>query len=234
MQILSRTVDIAGIWPLFAALTIIALGAFWPTYLGAGLLSQAGYTHFHAITALVWMGMLIVQPWLIGNGQYGLHRKIGFASYLVVPLVLISMLLLANYRLRLATPENYQIQTFVLYLQLFLAVLFALSYTLAIVFRRQADIHGRFMVCTGLTLIDPIFARILPFSIIEYHQVITFALTDLVFLVLIFSERKNISGRWVFPLMLGVFLILQVTAFFVNELPAWQGFAEWFRSIPLT
>ena len=237
MQILSRPIEIARIWPYFAVLLVIALLAFWPSYLGAGLISQVSYTHFHAITAIVWMGMLIIQPWLIRRDQYTLHRKIGAASYFVVPVILIAMLLLANYRLRIATPENYQIQTYIFYLQVFLAILFALSYLLAMVYRDRSEIHARFMVCTGLTLIDPIFARILIFTMpvpIQYHQFITFGLTDLVFLILIFAERKNKAGRWVFPLMLAVFLLLQIPAFLITGTPAWQAFAEWFRSVPLT
>lgn len=237
MQILSRPVDIARIWPYFALLLVIAILAFWPSYFGNGLLSQAGYTHFHAIAATVWMAMLIVQPWLIRKDNYTLHRKIGKASFVVAPVLMLSFVLLANYRIRIATPENYQIQTFILYLQVFLAVLFGICYILAIIYRDRTEIHARFMVCTGLTLIDPIFARILLFTMpvpIQYHQFITFGLTDLLFLVLIYSERKNTVGRWVFPLMLGVFVLLQIPAFFAMGSPTWQAFAEWFRSIPLT
>lgn len=237
MQILSRPVEIARIWPFFLALLVIAILAFWPSYFGAGLLSQVGYTHFHAVVATIWMGMLIVQPWLIRKDNYTLHRRIGKASYVVAPVMTTSFVLLANYRIRIATAENYQIQTFILYLQVFLAVLFALSYILAVVYRDRTEIHARFMVCTGLTLIDPVFARILLFTMpvpIEYHQFLTFGLTDILFLILIFSERKNRVGRWVFPAMLVVFVALQIPAFFVMNSPTWQAFAAWFRSIPLT
>lgn len=237
MQILSRPVEISRIWSFFVALLIIAVAAFWPSYLGAGLLSTASYTHFHAITATLWMLMLIAQPWLIRTDRYTIHSAVGKASYVVAPLVLLSMFLLANYKIRSATPENYPIQTFILYLQIFLAVLYAISYILTIVYRNKTEIHARFMVCTGLTLIDPIFARILIFTMpvpIEYHQFITFGLTDLVFLILIFAERKNRAGRWVFPMMLGVFVLLQIPAFFAMNSPSWQAFAVWFRSLPLT
>ena len=237
MQILSRPIEVARLWPWFAALLFIAVLAFWPSYFGAGLLSTVSYIHFHAFTAAVWMVMLIVQPWLIRTERYTLHASVGKTSYVLFPLILLSMVLLANFRIRTATPENYLIQTFILYLQVFLTVLFAVSYILAIVFRNRTEIHARFMITTGLTLIDPIFARILLFTMpvpIEYHQFLTFGLTDLLFLILIFAERKNRAGRWVFPTMLGVFVVLQIPAFFVMNLPAWQAFAAWFRSLPLT
>lgn len=237
MKSLSKPIDISRIWPLFIALLVIAFLAFWPSYFGAGILSASGYIHFHAITATLWMALLIVQPWLIRSYRYSAHKVIGKASYAFFPIVLAGMVLLANHRIRIATPENYPIQSYILYLQIFLALLFGISYMFAIAFRRQTEIHARFMICTGLTLIDPIFARILIFAMpvpIEYHQFITYAITDLVFLILIFAERRSPSGRWVFPTMLGMFLLLQVPTFFVMNSPTWQAFTEWFRSIPLT
>ncbi len=237
MKSLSKPIDISRTWPLFIALLVIAFLAFWPSYFGSGVFSASGYIHFHAITATLWMGLLIVQPWLIRTYRYSAHKAVGKASYAIFPIVLAAMLLLANHRIRIATPENYAIQSYILYLQIFLAVLFAISYLLAVVFRKQAEVHARFMICTGLTLIDPILARILIFTMpvpIEYHQFITYTITDLVFVILIIAERRNLSGRWVFPTMLGLFVLFQAPTFFVMNSPTWQAFTEWFRSIPLT
>ncbi len=237
MQSLSTPIDVSRLWPLFVVLLVVAFLAFWPSYFGAGILSASGYIHFHAITATIWMALLIIQPWLIRTDRYSTHKIIGKASYAFFPVVLAAMILLANHRIRTATPENYAIRSFILYLQIFLTILFAVSYLFAIAFRKQSEVHARFMICTGLTLIDPIFARILIFTMpvpIEYHQFITYAITDCVFLILIIAERHNRSGRWVFPAMLGVFLLFQAPTFFVMNSPTWQAFIEWFRSIPLT
>jgi hypothetical protein len=163
---------------------------------------------------------------------------VGAASYLIAPLVIASMLLLANFRIRTIDAENYQIQTYVLFLQLSLGTLFAICYALAIWFRKQADVHARFIVCTALTLIDPIFAR-LYFTFhpegLAYQQWVTYGLTDIVFLVLIWFERGNTRARWVFPVMLAVFVLFQVPAlFWWTEWPLWRAFARWFSSVPLT
>ena len=238
MQEASRQLEIARGWPYFAALFVVTFIAFWPSYFSPGLAASSRYAHLHAFTAALWMGMLIIQPWLIRTYRFELHRALGRVSYVLVPVIVICMLLLANYRLRTVKESDYPIQTYVLYLQISLAALFAVSFGLAMIYRCKAEVHARFMICTGLTLIDPVFARL--FYLIhsgsaQYHQWLTYGLTDILFLILIIAERRNRSGRWVFPLMLIVFVIAQIPALlWLTNLEIWQSFAIWFRSIPLT
>ncbi len=225
-------------WPYVVALLLISLAAFWPTYFAVGLSSSSIYIHFHAITAALWMMLLIVQPFLVRRYRYDAHRTLGRVSYVLVPVLLASMLLLANYRLRSVPAEAYPMQTYVLFLQFSLGGLFALSFVLAMIYRREVEIHSRFMVCTGMTLIDPVFARLFFWidpTTVQYHQFLTYGLTDLIFLILIFIERRSSRGRWVFPMMLGIFVLLQIPALlWLTEWPLWQSFARWFYSIPLT
>jgi len=238
MRAFGQTIDLTRISPFFAVLFLIALVAFWPTYLSLSPSVSSIYTHIHAVTATLWMIMLISQPLLIRRGHYSLHRSVGLFSYILVPIFLVNMGLLANYRIRTVRVEDYPIQTFVLYLQVSLGLLFALSYGLAIFFRRRMQFHARFMLCTGLTLIDPVFARLLfmahPASAL-YHQWITFALTDLLIVATIWFERKSPTARWVMPVMLLAFIAAQLPGLLLlTETPVWQVFAKWFASLPLT
>jgi hypothetical protein len=166
------------------------------------------------------------------------HRAVGQISYVLVPVLLVSMLLLANYRLRSVPEEVYHLQTYVLYLQFSLAALFAISFILAMIYRKEAEVHARFMICTALTLIDPVFARAFFWmdpTTVEYHQYLTYGLTDLLFLLLILMERRNSRGRWVFPSMLVVFVLIQIPALlWLTDWPVWQSVASWFRTLPLT
>jgi hypothetical protein len=57
----SGRVTLTGSGPYFAALFVIALVAFWPTYLSQ-VTSSTGYTHLQALTAAMWMVMLVAQP----------------------------------------------------------------------------------------------------------------------------------------------------------------------------
>lgn len=238
MQAASRPFEIARGWAYFTTLFAVTFLAFWPSYFSPGVASSSRYVHFHAASAALWMSLLIIQPYLIRTYRFDMHRAIGRVSYVLVPLVLISMILLANFRIRTVAAGDYAIQTYVLYLQFFLAALFAVSFVLAMIYRRDADIHARFMVCTGLTLIDPIFARIFFWAhsaSAEYHQWLTFGLTDMVFLILIWFDRKNAHTRWVFRLMLAVFILAQLPALlWLTNGEMWQAFARWFQALPLT
>ncbi len=231
---MARMLDLSRSWKYFAGFLALAFVAFWPTYLSQPRASS-GYTHFHAATATAWMVLLILQSWAIGSRRVMLHRASGKASYVLAPLVVASILLLARDRITGISGEAYAIQTYILYLQLSLALLFAVSYSLAIATRRSVARHSRFMVCTALTLVDPVVIRILfwidPTPDWNY-QWLTFGLTDLIFLILIWLERSNRAGRGVFPAMLALFVALQLPALLGwTEGPLWQGFARWVAGI---
>jgi len=57
---------------------------------------------------------------------------------------------------------------------------------------------------------------------------------DLILIGLIIRERKEKRGRWVFPLILGLYFIIQFIIFNRVEIPGWQSLAEWYASLPLT
>jgi hypothetical protein len=233
-----RFVDFSRSGPYFAVMLAITTVAFWPTYFSLPLRSSSVYTHLHAVTATAWMLLLIAQPVAIRTRRLALHRTLGRLSYAVAPAVLVTMALLAHHRLRTAPPEAYAIQTYVLYLQVSLATLFGVSYALAMLTRRRAALHARFIVCTGMTLIDPIVIRLMfwidPTPSWNY-QWFTFGLTDFALAMLVWTERHAPRGRWVFPSMLGLFILLQ--AFALLQLTGswpWQAFAKWFAALPLT
>ena len=231
---MARMLDLARSWRYFAAFFALALVAFWPTYLSQPRASSA-YTHLHAATAAAWMMLLVAQSWAIGVKRVALHRGLGKASYALAPVLILSILLLAHDRIRNIPAELYALQTYILWLQLSLAFLFALSYGLAIWTRRSVARHSRFMVCTALTLVDPVVIRLMFWAdpTPEWnYQWATFGLTDLVFLLLIWLERHNRAGRMVFPAMLGVFILFQIPALFgLTDGPLWQGFARWYAGL---
>lgn len=182
--------------------------------------------------------MLVAQPMAIRARRLAFHRMVGRASYVLAPLVLVSMVLLAHSRIRSAGAEAYATQTYVLYLQASLAVVFAFSYGSAILKRRDTGLHARFMVCTGLTLIDPVAIRLMfwidPTPTWNY-QWFTFGLTDIVLIMLIWQERHRAAPRAVFKAMLVVFVLAQLPAVLgLTGTPLWQAFAGWFAALPLT
>jgi hypothetical protein len=237
-KIATRPLNFSRSGPYFAGLFVLALVAYWNSYLSQ-ILSASNYTHFHASLAAIWILMLVAQPMLIRAKRLTWHRVLGGFSYVLAPLIVISIVLLAHSRIKGLSGEAYAIQTYILYLQVSLTVLFGLSYALAIAKRHVVALHARFMVCTAFTLIDPIVIRLMFWMGSRTpswnYQWVTFGLTDLAIVALIYLERRSTSGRRVFPVMLAVFVLAQIPALFgLTNTPVWQAFANWFAALPLT
>lgn len=219
----------------FAALLAIAIFAFWPPYFSHPFSGPSAATHFHVATMLVWCALLIVQPWLIRRQHRDLHRWLGRMTWVLIGPMLAGFVLLAHERLNAAVGPPPALRLYILYLQLLGFVLFAASYAGAMIWRHPPLIHARFMICTGLVLIDPIIARILLFWIEPAPafppQLISYPLTDLLLLALIVAERKAASGRAVFPAMLGLIMLLQALTFVVTTQPFWADLARAFAAL---
>ena len=229
----------------FIALLFMAVIGFWNTYFSkffGGIdnithFSEINsYTHFHVATMLLWIGMLIAQAFLIRSNKRHLHKVIGKLSYLLFPILVVSLLLLSHSQI---TVHEYGIsysRLYILFLQLSLLSIFMIAYGLAIVNRHTPARHARYMISAALTMIDPAVARIpidlpeIPFS----YQVWTFGLTDIILIVLIFMERNQNKGREVFPIMLAIFLLFQTLNLTSTRTFIWENFSMWFANLPLT
>lgn len=220
----------------FVLFFLAALAAFWPQYLSR--LPRGGfYRHFHASLMTLWFGLLVAQPLLIRAGRRPLHRWLGRTSFAVAPLAVVSMVLLTHVRVHELPAAS--TQAYFAVLPLAMAVLFAVAYALAIAYRHQPALHARYMICTGLALVDPVGARLigfyLPFAVPDWaYQGTTFTLTDLFLVWMIWRERRAVHGRAAFPVMLAVAVALQAAVFVLPYVPAWQAAIRWFAGLPLT
>jgi uncharacterized membrane protein len=217
----------------FAGLFLLAIAAFWPTYFFPPKYETDWHIHFHGVVMFGWVELLIAQAWLIRAKRNPIHRQLGKVSFVLAPVIVASTLLLAGYRLRESVTVD---KLYFLYVQLSLIAVFGLSYGLAIANRRQSPLHMRYMVCTSLTLVDPIVARLLYFNLgIDFPQVqmFTYGLIDAILVALAWHDRKHHPGLRVFPAMLAVFVVSQAPTFFVYQQPVWREFARWYAGLPL-
>lgn len=218
----------------------LAALAFWPQYLSrlpSGGIS--GYVHFHALVMTLWLGLLIVQPFLLRAGRRSLHRALGALSYGLAPAVVVAGILLAHAAVVRDGDADFAGAGATLYLPLSMIALFAVSYGLAIAYRKTPALHARFMICTSLGLVDPITGRVLAFYFAPlgnplYYQVVSFGLTAAALAALIVAERRQPRARGAFPAMLGAAAIVYGLWFTVAQSSAWLGVARWFRDLPLT
>lgn len=221
-------------WPWILLLLCVAVLGFWKPYFSR-LDAAQGMAHLHAISMLTWIGMLVAQPLLIRTRRLAWHRRLGQASYVVAPLVVITALILAQLRIGQATPETLPFQQFILFLGVSASVLFALIWGLGVLYRREPALHARYMAGTALTLIDPSLARVLIFWIPSvpppFYQFITFGLVYTILLVLIALDRKSKRGRSALWVLLALFVTLHALIMLVPGTSAWQRFAVWYAGL---
>ena len=225
--------DISGYY--FIGLFGLVLLGFWPSYFSKFFNRTANFTfyfHFHATILTLWLFTLITQPILIRKKKLPVHRLIGKLTYFLYPLIFISVILLAHSR-HAVNEKNLDLNLFVPFKDL---IILGTAYFIAIRYRHNIDLHARGMIVTGIVFIEPALIRLTNNITNDYH----FALYSTIFVVysllifLIIKERNQKKGRWVFPLFLGIYIIVHSIILFDVHIGWWAAFAKWFEALPLT
>ncbi|MDB4902890.1 MAG: hypothetical protein JWQ63_2171 [Mucilaginibacter sp.] len=225
----------------FIGLYVLVLLGFWPSYFSKffnGTANFAFYFHFHAAMLTLWISLLVLQPILIRKKKLSLHRFVGKLSYFIMPMLFLSVILLAHYRLPahivvINNEKNYGLHLLIPFKDL---LILGTTYILAIRYRHDVNIHARAMVATGIIFIEPALIRLIyhmggvsPFSLI-----FTMAIVYSLLIALIIKERHQKRGRWVFPLVLCLYIVVHSILLFQIQIGPWETFSRWFAALPLT
>jgi len=223
----------------FIGLVAIMFLGFWPTYFSKYFNGTANfnlYFHFHFMMASLWIGLLIVQPLLIKRKKLAIHKKIGKLSFIILPLFIISVIALKHHQIGGVVREGLGAS---LWLQLKDIIIISVMYTIAIMNKHNIQIHARAMIATGIVFIEPTLGRFIILTVLPEPNFIlglgiTVAIMYTLIISLIIIERKQTSGRWVFPILLLLFMVFHYLIFNQVSFPLWDSFAEWFVKLPIT
>jgi len=177
--------------------------------------------------------MLIVQPLLIRYRKFELHRKLGKISYVLIPLLLISIFVVTRgqYQRMLAIiPREQLIGGLALDIPDIFA--FAAFYILAMVNKKNTASHMRYMIATSLLMLGPGTGRaFIIYGGMPFPQGVLYSmiLTEIITVALIIFD--SIKGNSVKPYLvtLGVLLMLHVIWQFQLSW-WWQAFGTWFAA----
>lgn len=130
--------------------------------------------HIHGFLMSTWILMLIIQPLLISYGKIKLHHFVGRLSYVIAPMVIVSLLLITkmsyNKGILLSSPRETIADQALSIGQFFT---FTGFYTLAMVYRKNTHRHMRYIIGTGLLLILPGLNRLLrSYCHADFHQAV--------------------------------------------------------------
>lgn len=165
---------------------LIALIGFAPTYF-LRLREATWFQHLHGISALLWMALLVLQPYLATRGRLKHHRRFGIVALVLAGMVVASGLAVVPFNIEnavggstsaLAPPTFLFGVSFVDLLTISGFLLAVLMATLSI---RAIDDHVIWMASTVFWVMIPALARMVAFALILTIGREGWSLLDVVF-----------------------------------------------------
>ena len=215
----------------FIFLLLISVAGFYKTYL-VKFPNFDGFTwahHFHGVVMLTWVLILIVQPVFIRTKNFRLHSLVGKASYVVFPLLVLSIFLVtrASYFSNIKAAGEVEALAG---MASGIPDMFYISmlYGLGIYYKKKTSFHLRFFACIGLMILGPGLGRFLiavcglPFMVVP-AMIGVIALFTLGWMITDIRKKRS-----AFPM--AVFLAIIAITFIIgpNSHSAWwQSFAKW-------
>jgi len=144
----------------FCLLFAVSVLGFWRSYFSQFGEGTVHITHHaHGLSMLLWVAMLITQSWLIRTRRNPMHRTLGKVSFVLAP-VIVGSAIWVNMHFMEGREGPYPDGLLsIFWFGFFLAIAFGVLYTLAIINRRRAQLHARYMVATSLVFIVPGLGR---------------------------------------------------------------------------
>lgn len=224
----------AGLFLAFLLLCTIA--AFWESYLTRldDLPEHFGWTlHLHAVLMGGWVVLLCLQAWLVRSGRWRPHRFLGRASFVYVPLTIVSGVVTMRESMMRGsgevTMEAARDGTF----QHMMLVSFALTWALGIVMRRRPALHVRFMISTVFAIGSAVFFRIFAFLVPGYEDFdraahANFVVMGLMLAALLANDRRLGLRRSPYWVILALLLVQFIAYRLVSDQPWWLEYCNRF------
>lgn len=152
----------------FIFVLLISLLGFFNTYLK--FFPHVGkfpyVIHFHFSAFIAWFFLLITQPILIKRKRIDLHRKFGKLSYVLAPILILTIVILAINQIQreLSLAENNAAVT--AFIALIDILSFSTYYIIAMLNSKNLRWHVAFLVAATLVVLNPGLSRLL--NQIEY------------------------------------------------------------------
>ena len=233
MNVLHKILFPKFTWWLWLLIPLTFLG-FNPSYFSKIFTGLPSIFHIHVFFMVMWIAMILIQPWLIFKKKTKLHKSIGKFSYFLMPLVLLTTWLMirhsyfkfiADETSKFASegkkiPADEMIINAAEYMNI--GVLYwlwlAIFYSLAVINRKKIVLHATFMFAAILTLLGPTVDRILIPYFIKYNLqvnffITTFILIDLILAaLLIYQWKKGLTPKATMT-ALGIYIFGQAIFF---------------------
>ncbi len=124
------------------------------------------WVHFHALAMVSWLGLLIVQPTLVGRQNLALHRRLGWAGAGLAAIIVVLGIFIGVEAIALRRQPPFFTPPFFLMLSSLGALSFGVMVAAAIMCRRRTDWHRRLMIGATILILEPALGRLLPMPLL--------------------------------------------------------------------
>ena len=204
-----------GIYPrahfYFLLALLTAFVGFYPSYFSR-LGDTDGVHHFHGLTATAWLCWLIVQAWLIRRGSFAAHKIIGWLSLVVAPAFVVSGILLIQIQTFAPNPFSVAFGVPLAFIDGTTIGYFAVAYVMAIVYRRNVQLHARLLASTAVMVLPPAISRVIGNLVTATHSFplalyIAFALSEIIVVLLLIDDYRHGSIRAPYVILFVLMLV---------------------------
>lgn len=214
----------ANLWVALTLLTII-LG-FWQSYFMPEREVPLAF-HVHAVSALMWVGLLMFQHWSIHDKRRTLHRKAGQLSLALFPFLMVGFAMIVNVSAQGYAKGESEVArvlgpSFGIAMVVAMAAYVVLFYS-ALKYRRRVRLHAGYMLATAIVLFESPFSRVIP----DYFPFLLIAnrpfpvgILDTIAIAIVISAVFSFLVYWRvkqdgFPFLLAGILLLTEAVFMV-------------------
>ncbi|MBN9313282.1 MAG: hypothetical protein BGO40_01730 [Chryseobacterium sp. 39-10] len=175
----------------------LSLAGFYRSYLShfPKFSNFGGLIHIHFLAFSGWFALMLVQPILIRKKQFEKHKTLGKLSYLLIPVLILTIALLRLKKLPAEVADSLpdaSMNAFITFLDMLSLAGF---YAIAVINSKNLRWHVAFILATSLVILNPGLARLLNLikpglgmSVI----LIPFIFTSIVFLYEKFRYKRSI------------------------------------------
>ena len=232
-----------GYW--FLLLIVLVFMGFYTSYFSVFFQPKAAIIHIHFTLMVLWIAMLITQPFLIKYKRLAIHRTLGKISYVLVPFVAASGFLMIRFSYyhfidnlqqkvtqglnQFNSDQILQQASDFQAIAVFWLFMFMLFYSLAVINRRKSTVHSRYMLAMALSLLGPTVDRIMifVFKLEELPASIpieaaAFFIANVVLGMLLLKDYKNKRPTKTLSTCLLIYIIGQILYFTIPGTHLWQ------------
>lgn len=215
--------------PIFLTLVfLVVVIGFTPSYFKSFFEIESIF-HLHALPAVLWLIILIIQPILFNIGKIKLHRIVGLISLIIALLVFIGLLMIIDHMLMVnfnedKTNAEYQFA----FSSIAESIGFLVFVVLAYYHRKRIQLHSRYMISTAFFALAPGLIRLFDVSLAQ-NTSITYSICIVLIFILILIDYKKKKVYLPYLILLVWFSLIAVYFPSIHEWEWWRNLIDAYR-----